>query len=91
LAGEELQELHNELRNGWHVVEAHHLEKDCSFKNFAEALKFTNRVGALVGEIFHHPDIYLAWGKVRITIWTHKVDCLNEADFIFAAKVDALL
>ena len=91
MAGEELQKLHDELGNDWRVVEAHHLEKEYSFKNFAEALEFTNKVGVLAEEIFHHPDIFLAWGKVRITIWTHKIDGLNEADFIFAAKTDALL
>ena len=91
LAGEELQKLHDELGNDWRVVEAHHLEKEYSFKNFAEALEFTNKVGVLAEEIFHHPDLFLAWGKVRITIWTHKIDGLNEADFIFAAKTDALL
>jgi len=36
----------------------------------------------------HHPDIYLAWGKVKLTIWTHKIDGLTESDFIFAAKAD---
>jgi 4a-hydroxytetrahydrobiopterin dehydratase len=39
----------------------------------------------------HHPDIFLAWGKVKITIWTHKIDGLTESDFIFAAKTDQLL
>ena len=46
--------------------------------------------GALAEEIFHHPDIFLTWGKVKISIWTHKIDGLNEADFIFAAKLDNL-
>jgi len=36
----------------------------------------------------HHPDIYLAWGKVKLTIWTHKIDGLTESDFILAAKAD---
>ena len=62
------------------------LGEGVSFKNFAEALEFTNKVGALAEEIFHHPDIFLAWGKVKITIWTHKIDGLNEADFIFAIR-----
>jgi 4a-hydroxytetrahydrobiopterin dehydratase len=91
LAGEALEQLASELGNDWHVIDGHHLEKEYSFKNFAEALAFTNQVGALAEEIFHHPDIFLAWGTVRITIWTHKIDGLNEADFIFAAKADALL
>ena len=90
LAGAELQSLHDELGNDWQVIDGHHLEKEYSFKNFAEALEFTNKVGALAEEIFHHPDLFLAWGKVKITIWTHKIDGLNEADFIFAAKADAL-
>ena len=54
-------------------------------------MEFTNKVGALAEEIFHHPDIFLTWGKVKISIWTHKIDGLNEADFIFAAKADALV
>ena len=90
LAGEELQSLHDELGNDWQVIDGHHLEKEYSFENFAEALEFTNKVGALAEEIFHHPDIFLTWGKVKITIWTHKIDGLNEADFIFAAKADAV-
>ncbi len=79
-----------ELGNDWQVIKGHHLEKEYSFQNFAEALAFTNKVGALAEEIFHHPDIFLTWGKVKIRIWTHKIDGLNEADFIFAAKADAL-
>ena len=91
LAGAELNALHAQLGNDWEVIEGHHLEKEYTFKNFADALAFTNQVGALAEEIFHHPDIYLTWGKVKITIWTHKIDGLNEADFIFAAKADALI
>ena len=91
LAGDALQTLHDQLGNDWQVIDGHHLEKEYSFKNFVEALAFTNQVGALAEEIFHHPDIFLAWGKVRVTLWTHKIDGLNEADFIFAAKADALL
>ena len=91
LAGEPLEKLAAELGNDWQVINGHHLEKEYSFKNFAEALEFTNKVGAQAEEIFPHPDIFLTWGKVKITIWTHKIDGLNEADFIFAAKADALV
>ena len=55
----------------------------------ATTLRFRDKA-KLAEEISHHPDIFLAWGKVKITIWTHKIDGLNEADFIFAAKADAL-
>jgi 4a-hydroxytetrahydrobiopterin dehydratase len=62
--------------------------KEFTFKNFTEALAFVNRVGDVAEEQNHHPDLYLAWGKVRVEIWTHKINGLTESDFIFAAKAD---
>jgi 4a-hydroxytetrahydrobiopterin dehydratase len=91
LEGAALEGLTDQLGNDWKVVEAHHLEKDYGFTNFRKALDFTNRVGELAEAQFHHPDIFLAWGKVKITIWTHKIDGLTESDFIFAAKADQLV
>lgn len=88
LKGQTLQTLHEKLGNGWQVVSEHHLEKEYKFNNFREALDFTNRVGALAETQGHHPDIYLAWGKVKLMIWTHKINGLTESDFVFAAKVD---
>jgi 4a-hydroxytetrahydrobiopterin dehydratase len=75
---------------GWNVVDNHHLVKNYKFRNFTEALGFVNRVGAIADEQNHHPDISLAWGKVKIEIWTHKINGLTESDFIFAAKVDEI-
>jgi len=89
LAGEELEALSRQLGNGWKVVGTHHLSKEFRFENFAEALAFANRVGDVAEAQNHHPDLYLAWGKVRVDIWTHKIDGLTESDFIFAAKTDA--
>jgi len=90
LQGEKIGELHEQLDDAWQVVDGHHLERTFGFKNFRQALEFTNRVGELAEEQGHHPDIYLGWGKVRLTVWTHKIDGLTESDFIFAAKVDQL-
>lgn len=78
------------LGGEWQVVENHHLQKEFRFKDFRQALDFTNQVGGLAERIGHHPDLHLAWGKVGVTIWTHKIKGLSEGDFIFAAKVDAL-
>ena len=88
LKGQELNDLLQRLGHGWRVVEEHHLEKEYQFKDFAEALAFTNRVGAVAEQQGHHPDIYLTWGKVRLTVWTHKIDGLTESDFVFAAKAE---
>jgi 4a-hydroxytetrahydrobiopterin dehydratase len=60
------------------------------FKNFKDALAFTNEVGAIAEEQGHHPDIALAWGKVGISLTTHSIKGLSENDFIVAAKIDLL-
>jgi 4a-hydroxytetrahydrobiopterin dehydratase len=88
---EQIETYLADLGNDWRVVDDHHLEKEFGFKNFREALDFTNRVGELAEELGHHPDIHLAWGKVKLTVWTHKIDGLHESDFVFAAKADRVL
>ncbi|MDX1503853.1 MAG: 4a-hydroxytetrahydrobiopterin dehydratase [Thermoanaerobaculia bacterium] len=91
LEGDELARLADELGGGWKVVDEHHLEKLYRFPDFQQALDFTNRVGALAEEVNHHPNIFLTWGKVKIELWTHKIDGLTESDFVWAAKADRLL
>jgi len=88
LKGEDLAVLHDQLGEPWDVVKEHHLERTFKFENFVDALEFTNTVGAIAEEANHHPDILTAWGKVVVTIWTHKIDGLTESDFFFAAKVE---
>lgn len=90
LRGADIPALIQQL-DGWTIVEEHHLTKVYRFPDFAAALAFVNRVGAIAEEENHHPDIFLAWGKVRIEIWTHSVGGLTENDFIFAAKCDEAL
>ena len=90
LTGAPLRELAGELGSDWKVVDGHHLEKEFAFEDFRQALGFVNKVGALAESVGHHPDLFLSYGKCIITVWTHKIDGLAEADFVFAAKVDAL-
>jgi 4a-hydroxytetrahydrobiopterin dehydratase len=89
LKGKELEALRR-LVPYWTVVEEHHILREYKFPDFAKALEFVNRVGALAEEQGHHPDILLTWGKVEIKLWTHKVNGLTESDFIMAAKIDRL-
>lgn len=91
LKGEELQDLSQQLAGGWQVIDQHHLEKEYTFDDFRQALQFTNRVGEVAEQQNHHPDLYLTYGKVKVQIWTHKIDGLTESDFIFAAKCDEVL
>ncbi len=88
LRPERVAELLTQL-DGWTAERNHHLKKTCNFPDFAQALGFVIRIGTIAEEQGHHPDIYLTWGKVRVEIWTHKIDGLTESDFILAAKIDA--
>jgi 4a-hydroxytetrahydrobiopterin dehydratase len=74
--------------DAWTVVDQHHLDKTYRVKNFARALELVNQIGAIAEEQNHHPDLTLAWGRVGVQIWTHKIKGLTESDFVFAAKCD---
>ena len=88
----EIEELRREVSH-WHLLERDgipRLERLFQFPDFAEALAFTNRVGALAEEEGHHPALLTEWGRVTVTWWTHKIRGLHRNDFIMAAKTDAL-
>ena len=91
LKGEELNSFYQDLNNDWEVVEEHHLKKRFVFQDFKTALGFVNKVGVMAEEIGHHPEITFGWGFAEVQIYTHKINGLHEADFVFAAKVDKLL
>ncbi|RMH32560.1 MAG: 4a-hydroxytetrahydrobiopterin dehydratase [Nitrospirae bacterium] len=82
------QEYLAQLEPGWAINAAGHLERTYTFPNFADALVFVNRVGAIAEAEGHHPDLYLAWGKCKVELWTHKINGLTESDFYMAAKID---
>src|ERR1041385_7187723 len=89
LKGRELESFREQVPD-WQVVDEHHIVRNFKFPDFKQALDFVNRIGAVAEEQGHHPDILLAWGKVEVTLWTHKVTGLTESDFIMAAKIDKL-
>lgn len=77
----------------WKVVDRDgilQLERAFKFKNFVQALAFTNQVGQLAEEQGHHPALLTEWGRVTVTWWTHKIKGLHRNDFIMAAKTDRL-
>lgn len=90
LSTEEQLALLEKLGDDWRIIAGHHLEREYRFQDFKQALAFTNQVGELAEAVGHHPDLALAWGRVGITIWTHKIDGLTESDFVLAAKISAL-
>ena len=90
-----MKDFQSELRRlpGWEIVEKNgiaQLKKSYRFKNFAQALAFTNQVGALAEEHDHHPEIVTEWGRVTLTWWTHTAKGLTQNDFDMAGRVDGL-
>tara|TARA_R110001606_G_scaffold1937_5_gene7671 strand:+ start:35850 stop:36203 length:354 start_codon:yes stop_codon:yes gene_type:complete len=89
---QEAQELQQEIPD-WKQIEEdgeERLQRPFTFKNFAEALTFTNRVGELAEQQGHHPALLTEYGKVTVTWWTHKIGGLHRNDFICAAKTDQI-
>ena len=92
LTDEEIAELRPQVPE-WQVVGrdgVKRLERTFGFRNFAEALAFTDEVGELADEEGHHPSLLTEWGRVTVTWWTHKIGGLHQNDFIMAAKTDEL-
>lgn len=92
LTGAEIEELRTQVPD-WQLIEQDgikRLERVFKFKNFSQALAFTDRVGELAEQEDHHPAILTEWGKVTITLWTHVIKGLHRNDFIMAAKTDQL-
>ncbi len=92
LSDQEIKALKKDLAD-WQVIEVNgekHLHSTFDFKNFRQALDFTNRVGSIAEEYDHHPTMVTEWGKVTVDWWTHKIGGLHRNDFIMAAKTDQL-
>ena len=89
---EELVEHLRDLNNGWQLKrKPDRIEKEFTFRNFKQALKFTNKVGEIAEKINHHPDIYIhSYKKARIELRTHSLNGLHQVDFILARKIEAL-
>jgi 4a-hydroxytetrahydrobiopterin dehydratase len=88
ITGEEAERLRGEL-DGWQLVkDGKELSKEYRFPDFRQALAFVDRLGEVAESEGHHPDIYLTWGKVRVSLSTHSIGGLSENDFILAAKAD---
>lgn len=89
LTREEIAPLRTQVPD-WEVVDDHHLTRNYRLKDFAEAIQLVNRIAEVAEAQGHHPDLRVAWGKVGVDLWTHKIDGLTSSDFIMAAKIDRL-
>lgn len=92
LTEKEISDLKSDVPE-WQVLDdagVKKLRRSFEFDDFAQALDFTNQIGAIAEEEDHHPVIETTWGRVTVTWWTHKIEGLHKNDFIMAAKSDDL-
>ena len=82
------KEFLRELEDGWRLNTGGHLEREYRLQNFMDAMALANKLADVAEQEGHHPDLYIAWGKCKVEIWTHKIKGLTESDFYFAAKAD---
>ncbi len=93
LTAAEAKKLHRQTPQ-WALIKAEGMdaiERQFKFKDFAEAMKFVNKVAALAEKEGHHPNFDIRWNKVKLTLWTHAIGGLSDNDFIMAAKIDTLV
>ncbi len=74
---------------GWAEVDGA-LEREFRLADFAEALAFVNRVGALAEAEDHHPDISIHWNRVTLRWWTHVKQAVTERDHELARRTNEL-
>lgn len=89
---EEIAQLHPKVPD-WHVItedDIRKLSRVFIFKNFTDAIAFTDAVGEAAEGEGHHPRLTTEWGRVVVTWWTHKIRNLHRNDFIMAAKTDVI-
>lgn len=91
LSAQRVDELRKQVSPEWAVVNGHHLEREVRLKNFREAMALANGIAEIAESQGHHPDLLVQWGKLKVTLFTHKIDGLHENDFIMAARIDALV
>ncbi|HLH75135.1 MAG TPA: 4a-hydroxytetrahydrobiopterin dehydratase [Chloroflexota bacterium] len=90
LTPEEIAPLLARLDRDWLAEDNRKLVKTFKFKNFIQAVEFVNQITPVAESEGHHPDLYVAWGKVTIYLWTHKINGLTSSDFYMAAKIDQI-
>lgn len=90
---DQIEELKPQIPE-WEIIEVDgvkRLTRAFKFRNFEQALAFTNKVGEIAEKEGHHPSLLTEWGRVTVSWWTHKIGGLHVNDFIMSARTDALL
>ncbi len=89
LAADAVATLRAQLADPWTTTDGR-LSRSYRVADFATALALAVRIGMLAEKLDHHPELTVAWGELRVVVWTHTVGGLAEGDFVFAARCDLI-
>ncbi len=84
----DIQDKMSKLRN-W-ALEQDSIVKDKIFKDFKEAMEFSNKVAEIAEKHAHHPTLIINYNSVKISLTTHSERGLSEKDFEVAEEIDKL-
>ena len=72
------------------ILEGKTIQTTFSFKDFVEAVEFVNKVVAPAETAGHHPDLYISYNKVTVSLTTHDAGGLTQQDFAMAKTLSSL-
>lgn len=77
----------------WEIVDEDgklKIRKRFVLESYLAGIEFVNRIAKVAEAEGHHPDLYVGYKKVSVSLMTHYIGGLSENDFIMAAKIDNL-
>jgi 4a-hydroxytetrahydrobiopterin dehydratase len=89
LSDEDVEARIGELGDGWEKY-GNSLRREFKFPDFSAAVDFVNRLTPVANEMNHHPDLFITWGLVRVSLISHSEHGITEKDFELAKKLDGL-
>ena len=87
-----IKEIHDRLQelNSWELI-GNEISKEFSFHDFKEAMEFVQKVGEESERWHHHPDIFIRYNRVTLTLTTHDEGGLTYKDFKLAKIIEQLV
>ena len=89
LSDEDVQAKLGELGDDWEKY-GNSLRREFKFDDFSGSVDFVNRLTPVANELNHHPDLFISWNLVRVSLISHSEHGITEKDFELAKKLDGL-
>lgn len=72
---------------GWDY-DGDRVRKTYKFDTYMKGIEFVNRLAELAEEANHHPDLYVGFREVEVTLKSHDVDAITDRDFDMIQSIE---